>query len=67
VNRDHLAALAAKPNLTQALRAYFQTEEGQQTLKDAPGIQSEIGKRPMTEDEAIVALVEESTSLKENP
>lgn len=60
MNRDTLAALAAKPNLTHALRAYFQTPEGIQALADAPNIATSGVPHRMTEDEAIAALVDEA-------
>lgn len=60
MDRSALAALASKPNLAKALRAYFQTPEGQDALASAPPIATSGVPHRMTVDEAVAALVEEA-------
>lgn len=45
--------------LRAELRAYFRTQEGKRALSIAPGVASDSGMRPMTEDDAIAALLDE--------
>lgn len=71
MNRTELAALAKqcknKTALETALRAHFKTAKGKAAIAAAPPVYGGGLPRPMTIDDAVMALIEEAQAFLPKP